>query len=175
MRSSLSLLAALPLVACTSHSPGPVTDPGESIFTSDVTRLVLEDQGGGFVRPPPPGSACDPQLASFAVTVAGHKLDWQFCEVSGPVETQTYTPRSGSRALDSAEWSALEPKLAALVVSDKATCGADKATLAAIVTTSGGELEYRDDFYACLDRTRVYVVGSGLDAALAAVGQLARK
>jgi hypothetical protein len=176
MRNLLILLAALPLGACThGGGGGHVTDPDESIFTADVRKLVLENRGGGFVRPPPAGAACDPQPASYALTVAGHRLDWQFCEVTGTGSTATYTPRTGSRALDSAEWSALQPKLAALVVSDRMMCGADKSRLAAIVTTSAGDLEYGDDFYACQDPSQLYLVSTALDQALAALGELARK
>lgn len=174
MRSSLILIAALPLVGCTSGG-GHVTDPGESIFTSDVRKLVVENRGGGFAPSPPAGAACNPQLASYTVTIAGHQLDWQFCEVTGSGSTATYTPRAGARTLDSAEWSALQPKLAALVVSGAQTCGADKPEFAAIVTTSAGDLEYGDDFYACQDRSRPYLLSDTLGQALAALGELARK
>jgi hypothetical protein len=175
MRSFLLLTAALPLAACTS-SPGHVTDPGATIYTSDVRQLVVANRGGGFGPPPPPaGAACDPQPASYTLTVAGHRLEWQYCEVTGSGSTATYTPRMGSRALQDAEWSTLQPKLAALVVSARTTCGADKPELALIVTTSAGDLEYGDDFYACQDRARPYIVTDALDSALATLGTLARQ
>ena len=173
MRSFL-LLATLPLVACTSNS-GHVTDPGESISAADVHKLVVENRGGGFVPPPPPGAACDPQRAAYTLTVAGHQLDWQYCEMTGSGSTATYTPRTGSRALQAAEWSTLQPKLAALVVSGRADCGADKSVFALTVTTSAGDLEYGDDFYACQDRSRPYIVSDALGGALAALGALARQ
>lgn len=173
MRSLLLFTAALPLAACTSSS-GHVTEPGESIYTSDVRKLVLENRGGGFVPPPPPGGACDPQQASYTLTVATHQLDWQYCEVTGSGSTATYTPRTGSRKLADAEWSALQPQLAALVVSDRQTCGADKPEYALIATTSAGDLEYGDDFYACEDRLRPYIVSDALGSALSALGALAR-
>lgn len=171
---SLLLLTALPLAACTS-SAGHVTAPGESVYTSDVRKLVVENRGGGFAPAPPSGAACDPQPATYTLTVAGHQLDWQYCEMTGSGSTATYTPRTGSRTLQDAEWSALQPELAALVVSDRQTCGADKPTLALIVTTSAGDLEYGDDFYACQDRSRPYIVSTALDTALAALGALARQ
>jgi len=173
MRNFL-LVTALSLAACTGGS-GHVTDPGESIYTSDVRRLVVENRGGGFGSPPPPGAACDVQRASYTLSVAGHQLDWQYCEMTGSGSTVTFTPRTGSRALQDAEWSALQPKLAALVVSSGSTCGADKPQLALTVTTSAGDLEYGDDFYACQDRSRPYIVSAGLDGALAALNTLARQ
>src|SRR5262249_3307833 len=113
--------------------------------------------------------------ATYTLTVAGHQLDWQYCEVTGTGSTATYTPRAGSRALQEAEWSALQPKLAALVVSDRLDCGADQARFALIVTTPAGDLEYGDDFYACQDRSRPYIVSDALGNALGALGALARQ
>jgi hypothetical protein len=174
MRSFLLLTATLALAACTGGGDH-VTDPGESIYTSDVRRLVVENRGGGFLPPPPAGAACNPQPATYTLAVAGHQLDWQYCEVTGSGSTATYTPRTGSRALQAAEWSALQPKLAALIVSDRLDCGADKAQFALTVTTPGGDLEYGDDFYACQDRSRPYIVSDALGGALAALGALARQ
>jgi hypothetical protein len=174
MRNLRLLTAVLPLAACTS-SGGHVTDPGDSIYNSDVRKLVVENRGGGFLPPPPAGTACDPQPASYALTIAGHRLDWQYCEIAGSGPTATYAPHTGSRALEDAEWSALQPRLAALIVSDSSTCGADKAQFAAIVTTSAGDLEYGDDFYACQDRSRPYILSDALGNALGALGALARK
>src|SRR4051812_28660023 len=173
MRNFLVLLAALPLAACTAS--GHVIDPGESIYTPDVRKLVVENRGGGFAPPPPTSAACDPQPARYALTIAGHRLDWQYCEGTGTGSSEVFTPRAGSRTLEGAEWSALQSRLSALVVSGDLTCGADKATYAAIVTTSAGDLEYGDDFYACQDRSRPYLVSGALGQALAALGELARK
>lgn len=172
MRSSLLLCAALPLVACTG---GQVTAPGESVFTTDVRKLTLENRGGGFSPLPPPGAACDPRPATYTLTVAGHQLAWEYCQVTGSGSTAIYTPRSGVRALGDDEWSALEPTLAALSVSDATTCGADKPVLALIVTTGEGDLEYGDDFYACGDRSKLYIVSAALSSAQQALGELARK
>jgi len=174
MRSLLLLTAILPLAACTS-SGGHVTDPGESIYNSDVRKLVVANRGGGFLPPPPTNAACDPQQASYTLTIAGRQLDWQYCEMTGSGGTATYTPRTGSRALQAAEWSALQPKLAALVVSGRLDCGADKPTYVLIVTTSAGDLEYGDDFYACTDTSRLYIVSDALGGALGALGALARQ
>jgi hypothetical protein len=174
MRNLRLLTAVLPLAACTS-SGGHVTDPGDSIYNSDVRKLVVENRGGGFLPPPPAGAACDPQPASYTLTIAGHRLDWQYCTVTGSGSTATYAPHTGSRALQDAEWSALEPKLAALIVSDSLTCGADKAQFALVVTTPAGDLEYGDDFYACQDRSRPYILSDALGNALGALGALARQ
>jgi hypothetical protein len=173
MRSLLLLTATLPLAACAS-SPGHVTDPGESIYTSDVRKLVIENRGGGLLPPPPSSTACNPQRATYTLNVAGHQFNWQYCEVTGSGSTATYTPRTGSRALQAAEWSALQPKLDALIVSGRMDCGADKPEYALTVTTSAGDLEYGDDFYACQDRSRPYIVSDALGGALGALGALAR-
>ena len=172
MRSLLLLTAALPLAACTGPT-GHVTGPGESVYTSDVRKLVVENRGGGLLPPPPSSAACDPQPARYTLTVASHQFEWQYCEMTGSGSTATYTLRTGSRALQATEWSALEPKLKALVVSDRADCGADKPEFALTVTTSAGDLEYGDDFYACQDRSRPYVVSDALGGALAALRMLA--
>jgi hypothetical protein len=172
MRSSLLLCAALPLVACTR---GHATASGESVFTADVRKLTLENRGGGFGPLPPPGAACDPRPATYTLTIAGHQLASKYCQVTGSGSTATYTPRSGVRALGDDEWSALEPTLTALIVSDATTCGADKPVLVLIVTTGEGDLEYGDDFYACGDRSKPYIASDALSSAQQTLGELARK
>ncbi|HEX7841400.1 MAG TPA: hypothetical protein VF469_28170 [Kofleriaceae bacterium] len=172
MRSSLLLCVALPLVACTG---GHVAAPGDSVFTADVRKLTLENRGGGFGPLLPPGAACDPQPATYTLTIVGHQLASEYCQVTGSGSTATYTPRSGVRALGDDEWSALVPTLAALIVSDATTCGADKPVLALIVTTGEGDREYGDDFYACRDRSKPYIISHALDSAQQALGELARK
>jgi len=172
MRSSLLLCAALSLAACTR---GHVTAPGESVFTADVRKLTLENRGGGFRQLPPPDAACDPLPATYTLTVAGHQLSWEYCQVTGSGSTAIYTPRSGARALGDDEWSSLAPTLAALIVSDATTCGVDKSVLALIVTIGEADLEYGDDFYACRDRSKPYILSDALNSAQQALGDLARK
>ena len=65
--------------------------------------------------------------------------------------------------------------LAALIVSDRLACGADKAQFALVVTTPAGDLEYGDDFYACQDRSRPSILSDALGNALGALGALARQ
>ncbi|HEX3761857.1 MAG TPA: hypothetical protein VHW23_24325, partial [Kofleriaceae bacterium] len=105
MRSFVRLLTAAGLAACTSS--GHVTEPGQSIYTPDVRKLVVENDGGGFLPPPPPDPGCYPASSVYTLTVAGHQLDWQTCEVTFSGSTATYTPHMGSRTLEDAEWSAL--------------------------------------------------------------------
>jgi hypothetical protein len=172
MRSLLLLTSTLPLVACSGS--GHVTDSGDSIYTPDVRQLVLARLGGNLG--PPPGTACDPREDTYTLTVAGHQLDWQYCEVTASGSNATYTPHTGSRALQAAEWSALQPELAALIVSDHLTCNPnDLPGFNLIVTTSAGDREYRDDFHVCLDSSQPYIVGDALHAALEALGALARQ
>jgi hypothetical protein len=172
MRSFLLLLLITvePLAACASSGHG------ESIYTSDVSKLLVKSEGsGGFLPSHPPNPDCFPESQFYTLTIAGHQLDWHACEAIFTDTTVTYIPHAGSGKLEDAAWSALQPKLAALVVSDQHTCGEDKPQVAVIVTTAAGDVEYRDDFNACQDRSRPYVASAGLDAALDALGDLARK
>lgn len=176
MRSFLLvLIAAVPLAGCTSSSH--VTEPGASIYTPDVRKFVVDSEGaGGFLPAPPPDPACSPVSSVYTLTVAGHQLDWKSCDVTSDGTTSTFTPHMGSRALADAEWTMLQPVLAALVVSDQRTCGEDKPQLSVTVTNSAGEFAYHDDFYSCVgDGSRLYVVSDALDAAQDALGELVGK
>jgi hypothetical protein len=168
-----SVLASVLATACVGAGD-PVTAIGHSVYTSSVERLVLDDLGGGFALPPPPDAACDPQIASYDLTVADHQLTWSYCEVAGTGQDATYTPRSGARALTAGEWSALQSTLGALVVVDDSNCGADKGQLALTVTSAGGTVAYGDGFYGCMIHDRPLIDSDALSNAEYGLGQLAR-
>lgn len=152
------------------------TDPyGTSVYDARVRELQIERRGGGFGGDGPADAACHTNFATYTLTMADHRLAWKYCVASTTGDTTTYTPKTGARALAATEWTALEPRLAALVTSGKATCGADKEEQALIVTRDGGAVEYGDDFYACRDRAKPYVAGDALDAAREALHALASK
>jgi len=173
MRKIVFGSAFLLLVACSD--PGHVTTAGQSIYTQSVQKLVLENRGGGFVPPVPPTAACDPQISKYTLVVAGRELAWQYCDFHGTGDSATYEPKSGSRTLTDSEWTGLQPTLSALVVDEGKTCGADKPTLALIVTTGAGDLEYGDGFYGCQTHDKPLITSDGLSGAEQAFYDLARK
>ncbi len=174
MRQLLLLIAAVPMAACTSRS-GPVTEPGASIYTPDVRKLVIENDGGGFEPERPPDAACYPAASLYTLTVGGRQLAWKTCDETSSDGMPVFTLRTGSRTLADAEWSMLQPTLAGLVVSDQRTCSEDAPELTVTVTGSGGDFVYHDDINSCLGPPNVYVLGDGVGAVLGALGELSRK
>jgi hypothetical protein len=161
------------VAACGGSEGGHVTQPGHSVYTTAVQRLVVENHGGGFIAPPPPDAACDPQPSKYTLDVGTHALAWQFCAAKVSGTGTTYEPASGSRALTDGEWTSLQPALQALVVDDGKTCGADKPTLTLTVTTASGDLEYGDGFYGCEIHDKPLIASDGLSGALQAFHDLA--
>lgn len=161
------------LAACTDSGVEP-HPPGYRVYDATVRKLQLEKRGGGLAGIPA-DAPCSWAVAAYTLTMAGHQLAWKYCDEVTTDDGTTQTPTTGSRALEDAEWAALEPKLAALVVSGADSCGADKEEQALVVTTDLGAIEYGDDFYACRDRTKPYIVGDALDAALRELRTLAGK
>lgn len=175
MRTSIFAFGCFALAACGGTDGGHVTQPGQSVYTRAVTKLVVSDEGGGFTAQPPTGAACDPQRAGYTLTVADHRLAWSYCAVTGDGSAAAdYAPTSGARALSDAEWAALQPTLRGLVVDDGKTCGADKPTLTLVVTTAAGDLTYGDGFYGCAIKDKPLIESDALSAALQALGTLAR-
>jgi hypothetical protein len=148
-----------------------VRDPGSTIYTPSVQKIVLEDRGGGLAPPLPPGATCDPQQAQYTLTIATHELAWQYCAILGGKGYGYHN----ARILDAAEWNGLQPTLSALVVSDAKDCGADKPELALIVTVDGNDLEYGDDFYGCNAKGKPLIKSNALDDAQQAFGTLRQK
>jgi hypothetical protein len=167
---SLAIAATL-LAACTSRGTSN-PQPGDPVYSDDVVKVVLDDRGGGFAEPPPPGP-CDPQIATYTATVASHQLAWTACDYVGSPPTTT-TPRIGDRILGDAEWSSLEDALAAIdVVARTGGCGADKDMLALTVSTAQTSIEYADAFYECNNPGKPLVDTDALDHAMSVAGELA--
>jgi hypothetical protein len=172
MRKTIFGLVSFWLAGC-GGDVGSVVQTGKSIYTNAVERLVLENHGGGFAMPLPSTAACDPQVAKYTLTVAGHELAWQYCAFHD--NDETYEPKSGARMLSDSEWSSLSPALEALVVDDGKTCGADKPKRALIVTTNSRDVEYGDGFYGCQIHDKPLIKSESLDRAEQAFYELARK
>lgn len=174
MRFASAIASAMLFVTlgagCLNGAPGP----GDSVYTSAVVTVVLDNRGGGFPLPRPPGP-CDPGVGSYTATVATHDLAWKGCEVVGTEPDQTTQARVGHRTLSTTEWAALENALRAIeVVADDGNCGADKPVMALIVQTRHDTIEYADDFYACQNQDKPLVDSTALDHAFDVAGQLAR-
>ena len=85
-----------------------------------------------------------------------------------------YTLATGSRTLTAAELQAVKVSAAAVHVSTRDTCGADKPSLSITVTAGAQSLVYGDDFYACVRTTyQHFVDGSALDSLTAVLSPLA--
>ena len=157
------------VTACVD-SGDPVTAVGKSVYSPSVETLVLDDKGGGFVIPGPPGP-CDPYVASYTVTVDTQHLAWSRCVITG----NTTAPRSGARPLTTDEWASLQPTLRALVIVSNNDCGADKPVLELSVTTASSSQAYGDAFYGCHIHDRPVIDSNALDAAEDALAALATK
>ena len=141
--------------------------PGSLVWTNDATKVVVEDQGGGFTGPPPTGSECGRGVGSYTFTVADSQLAWHVCDTTGAI----YTFTDGARTLGDTDRTSLIAALKTVTISEKTTCGADKSSRQMVVTRPTGETTYLDSFYACLARG-VYV--DGIDDAFAVAGTLAQ-
>lgn len=160
MRNTRCLVLSLLLLAC-GPTKGPVTTVGASIFTSDVISFVAEDHGGGFLPPPPAGSACVYRAAKYTLTVATKNFDWTRCVSSGMLP---YTVTKGNRTLSEAEYKNLVPYLENLtVVAGDGSCGADKQTLDITITTPSGQQAYGDSFYSCSIKDKPLIKSESLD------------
>jgi hypothetical protein len=109
----------------------------------------VEDDGGGFIGPPPAGSECGYGVGSYTFTVADDRLAWHTCDTSQANPGTPFKFVDGSRILDAGERMMLVQALEAVVVSTKTYCGADKSTRLLTVTRPSGAVTYRDSFYAC--------------------------
>lgn len=163
MRSILSFGSIVFLLGC-GGSTGPVTTVGMSILTSDVQTVIAENQGGGFVPQPPPGSECSLGAAKYTLNLATKNVDWTRCASSG---TTPYKQTRGARVLSDADFRDLRSYIEKLtVVADDDSCGADKPTLQLTVKTTSGEQVYGDSFYACNIVGQPLIKSEALDSLL---------
>ena len=149
---------ALPGADGVDTLPGNDVGPTvEMVWTSDATKMVAEDLGGGFTGPTPDGSTCRYRdLATFTLTVPDQRLTWRTCQPMPP--TGLYGFVDGARTLSGNELNMLTTALKTVTVSKSMQCGADKGTLTLTITTTQKETKYLDAFYAC-DKRGIYVDG----------------
>lgn len=125
----------------------PATQVGQSVWNSSVTLLEAQDQGGGFVPQPPPGSTCKVNAKKFTLTAATRGVAWTRCVGDGKA---AYMETSGSRTLSETEFKNLLPLLENLrIVAPNGGCIADASMLTVKATTPLGAQDYVDDGFQC--------------------------
>ena len=137
------------------------------VWSSDATKAVVEDTGGGFTGPPPAGSECGSGVGSYTFTVADDRLAWHVCDST----QMPFKYVDASRVLNTGERMMLLDALQAVVVSTRTLCGADKSNRLLTVTRPSGALTYLDSFYAC-ENKGIYV--DGIDSAFNVANKLAK-
>jgi hypothetical protein len=114
--------------------------------STESTRLVAIDDGGGFVPTPPPGSACKMGQAQYTFSAVAGQLEWKVCKTT----VSPYVFVSGIKTLTSAAAQSVKATAAQLKISSATTCGDDKSMRKVQITSSAGVTrEYLDSFYAC--------------------------
>lgn len=149
-------------------SATPTTTTGDSVWSSCVTVLTADDEGGGFVPTPPPGSTCASGAAHYEYDVDAAAIHWSRCR-QGATAKDPYTTVSGVYGVSASDAKAIASAAANVRVSSLQSCGADKPLLTLSVTTPAGEQTYEDEFYAC-NTNKVAV--SNLDELLATFDKL---
>jgi hypothetical protein len=148
---------------------GQVTTPGASVLVPEVTKIVVENAGGGFVPPPPAGSACALGAAKYTLDLKSGRLDWAVCNSKDM--SKPYMLDTGSRVLAEDELAKVASELAVVKVGNTDLCGADKPFETVTVTTPAGSFQYLDTFYGCQQPEKIHV--NGIDEALDALRKLA--
>lgn len=170
---ALMCCGALGWLGCGGDGDGggpqpPATQVGQSVWNSSVTMLEAQDQGGGFVPQPPPGSTCMVNAKKFTLTVASRGVAWTRCVGDGKA---AYMETSGSRTLSETEFKNLLPLLENLrIVKPTGFCIADASMLTVKAATPLGTQDYVDDGFQCqvkdkplLDRGTIYQVLTRFD------------
>jgi hypothetical protein len=155
---ALALLGAL-AAACDSDGDGEVPQPGDAVWSTRVTTLVISSAGGGFL-PTPPNSECQSGAAEHTLQVAAMRLTSRICESNGGAPHREV---ERVRELTAAQLDELSPSLEKLQVVDEESCGADKPAITLKITAGGKTREYRDSFYGCLDDPRPEIDSPALD------------
>ncbi len=125
-------------------------DASAAVWPPGATKLVAENQGGGFTPAPPAGSTCLVGAALYTVTVAGKVLAYRECQPTG--SSGAYAWKEGQRALTDTEYGALTAALGKVTIASRQICGADKPVLTLKVTTASGDTDYADSFYSCMKK-----------------------
>ena len=124
-----------------------------AVWTSDATKFVVEDKGGGFVPPPPTGSTCGSGVASYTFTVGDGHFAWHVC-TSGAV----YTFVDGARTLTVDEQASLTSSWKMVTLNSQTHCGGDMSVRTLTISRPGGDTTYLDSFYSCRNMG-IYVDG----------------
>jgi len=151
------------LGACGSGTLGTGSNPHDSVLTPAVVSAVFQSQGGGFGSLPPADAACDPGKWSYVITLETQDVTWNGCTVNGALsDPASYVPASVDHPVDAAHWSAVHAALAAVTVSDRTSCGADKDRESLTMSTATDSVTYGDDFYACAKQYPRFVASDSL-------------
>lgn len=151
-----------------SGDAAPNEDGGAPVLPDDATRVVATSKGG-FEAPVGDASTCQPQDATWTLELPGQVLSWKLCDPStedaGVDRGPTYAFREGQRTLTAEEYGPLRDAISAMAPSTNQSCGADKPDDRVAVTSPGGTVTYRDDFYAC-DPVEGTTPVTGMDAVI---------
>lgn len=121
-------------------------DEGESVLTSCVSRVELQQEATGFPRPPD-GSACSGER-HYIVDLQARTIEWTTCLDRS--SSEPWAEDSGRRTLTAGELDDLVSALGMLSVSgDGDRCGFDKPTRSVRLFGEGEALTYYDSFYRC--------------------------
>jgi hypothetical protein len=127
-----------------------------SVFPADATKLVAENQGGGFAPPPPAGSQCALGAAKYELDLKTKTLSYTECSFKD--FSTPFVPVSGRSRLTAAQLASVVGAAKSVSITTQEICGADKPFLEIQVTSpSQGTKTYADSFYSCLGEGRTYV------------------
>jgi hypothetical protein len=137
--------AGVGLAACGGDTSSPL-GPGDVVWSTSVRSLVVLNEGGGLL-PPPPKSECMPGAGEYTLSIESSTLTSWRCEGVGNTPLKRV---NRSRAINHAAMELLLPTLEQLQIVDSRACGADKPAITLRVTDANGTVEYRDSFYGCV-------------------------
>jgi hypothetical protein len=178
IRWGVALWSACLVIVPACHDDGAkfAVTPDAGVLVGAVTEVAVESFGGGFPgAAQPAGAGCNPQLWRLDVTLGSGLFSWRWCTVMADGGTAAdYVLTTGSRTLTASELAGVEAALAAVRVSARTDCGADKERLTMTVVQGSAQMVYGDDFYACDMMEAQYVQSQGLDALVSTLTTLPR-
>jgi hypothetical protein len=141
------------------------TTPGSSVLTPAALKVTLMTKSGGFgTAGAPTGSACSPGYWSYKLSLDTKRLAFDGCRVQGdPSLPASYVPAMDDLALSDADLATLTFAAAAVTVSARRECGADRGARELRVESADAALTYGDDFWGCLEDYDSYVDWQDLD------------
>lgn len=140
------------------------TTPGGSVLTAAVTQVKFSSLGGGLPPAPPSGAACDPGQWSYVIAFAAETRASTSCTVTGSYDDpSSFVPVAEQITFDQTQWQTVKAAIAAVIVSDKTTCGADLEQRQLVIESGTGGVTYGDDFYACVPSYPYFVTTESLN------------